>query len=235
MNKKEITDKEWLDLAWKHFQQHAQQRILYLNYFVVFSTILSTGLISTFQNNFQMPILGIGIGFIQIFLSYIFFKIDERNKFLTKHSERKLVSIEKLYQDKYESHFDLFSSEISETEKIKELDKEKFVLNRQLSHGKAYKIIFKIFTVIGVVGVVISSYNLIKTNNSEKKWAIRFEQQLNIIDSIKLVNSNQIITINKLQKKLEQIDSIDMKIELLSIEIKKQRGKTKTNTGSTNN
>ena len=123
MNEKEITDKEWLDLAWKHFQQHAQQRILYMNYFVVFSTILSTGLISTFQINFQMPVIGIGIGLIQVFLSFIFFKIDERNRFLTKHSETSIVSIETLYKEKHESNFQLFSSEIIETNKIKELDK----------------------------------------------------------------------------------------------------------------
>ena len=223
MNEKEITDKEWLDLAWKHFQQHAQQRILYMNYFVVFSTILSTGLISTFQINFQMPVIGIGIGLIQVFLSFIFFKIDERNKFLTKHSETSIVSIETLYKEKYESNFQLFSSEIIETERIKKIDKKKFFMNRQLSHGKAYRIIFLTFTIVGFIGVFISSYNLKESNKVSKNNSIKIENMQNVVDSIKRVNLNQEGTINRLQKEHEQIDLIIKRIDTLNIEMKKQK------------
>lgn len=148
-----LSDKEWLDLGWKYFQQHAQQRIIYFNYFVIFSTILTTGLVATFQANFQAPYLGIGIGLIQTFLSFVFWKIDDRNKFLTKHAEN---IIKKIESNAGESKYKIFSEEEIETVKLKNLDKSVFFLNRQISHGGSYRIIFGAFFFIGIVGSIIS-------------------------------------------------------------------------------
>ena len=228
MEQKEITDKDWLDLAWKHFQQHAQQKILYLNYFVLFSTILSTGLISTFQNNFQMPVLGIGIGLIQVFLSYIFCKIDERNKFLTKHSETSLISIETFYKEKFGSQFHLFSSEKTETDILKESDKKINYFKRQLSHGKAYRIIFITFAIIGILGICISTYNLIRTANVKPENISKFENFQRTVDSIKEGYTSQIDDIKKLHSKLDQINLENKRRDSIYMNIEKWQQETKT-------
>lgn len=149
-----ITNKEWLDLAWKYFQQHAQQRISYFNFFVIFSTILTTGLVTTFQESFDMPYLGCAIGLIQVFLSIMFWKIDQRNKFLTKHAEEVIKSYESSVDDTSLNR--LFINEEIKTSEQVSLDKEKFFIRRQITHGKSYKYIYLFFLLWGVAGIIIS-------------------------------------------------------------------------------
>lgn len=149
-----ITSKEWLDLAWKYFQQHAQQRISYFNFFVIFSTILTTGLVTTFQKSFEMPYLGCAIGLIQVFLSIMFWKIDQRNKFLTKHAEEVIKSYELSIDDI--SLNKLFASEEIKTNEQVLSDKSKFFLRRQITHGKSYKYIYLFFLLWGIAGIIIS-------------------------------------------------------------------------------
>jgi len=203
--KTKITDNEWLDLSWKYFQLHAQQRTQYFNYFVVFSTILSSGLIATFQNNFQLPYLGIGIGLIQMFLSYIFWKIDDRNKFLTKHSENIIKEIETDYKESENKTYKLFTNEEIETEKQKRLDKHSIFLCRQFSHGKSYRVIFIVFFIIGLIGVIISSNSyLVKSKNKNELQRI---DSLLIYENVKyktmgsmLKNQDSIIRLSKYKK-----------------------------------
>lgn len=212
MPDKSIKDKDWLDLAWKHFQQHAQQRIQYFNYFVIFSTILTTGLIATFQDNFQAPYLGKGIGCIQIFLSIIFWKIDERNKFLTQHSENLIKTIESDYKS-----YKLFTDEELKTQQLKEDNNKTFFINRQISHGKSYKIIFSTFFLIGIIGIVVSSIN-----TKAKKIS-----DLHKVDTLIEIN----LRLNSLNKALRNNDSIynenishykviDNKLDSLNISLK---------------
>jgi hypothetical protein len=74
-----VTEKEILTLSWNYFQQHAQQRLSLFNFFVVFASLMTTGLISTFQTKYEIHFIGIGVGLVLAFISFIFWKIDERN------------------------------------------------------------------------------------------------------------------------------------------------------------
>lgn len=217
MADKSITDKEWLDIAWKHFQQHAQQRIIYFNYFVVFSTILSSGLITTFQNNFQAPYLGICTGIVQIFLSFIFWKIDDRNKFLTQHAENVIKQIETDYNT-----YSLFNDEDVKTKELKESEKNRFYLFRQISHGKSYRIILIAFCIWGFIGVIISSINSIShssVNNENQRLVTLITNNENKIDSIKSELKCQekafIMSLDDNKNILSKLDSIN---KLLNIQ-----------------
>lgn len=57
-NNDNISKKEMLMIAWNYFQQHAQQRISYFNFFVAFSALITTGMISTFQEDYKYHIVG---------------------------------------------------------------------------------------------------------------------------------------------------------------------------------
>lgn len=204
--KTEITDKEWLDLAWKHFQQHAQQRILYFNYFVVFSTILTTGLVTTFQANFQGRFLGVGLGVIQAFLSYVFWKIDDRNRFITKHSESIIREIETTNTNKY----NLFTREETLTLEQFESDKSKWFWDRQITHGKSYKIIFLSFFFIGLIGSVVSlTSNFLKDKKLElvEKQEVKATIKLNLEDlnSLKKTIKQQGAEINLMSNKIDTL------------------------------
>jgi hypothetical protein len=161
MNEKiKIEPKDLLDISWKYFQQHAQQRISYFNFFVVFSALVTSGLISTFQEKFEAHYVGLFLGICQMVISCIFWKIDTRNKFLTKHSESVIRRIEGKYiisPDEPESEsFALFSLEEKETQILRESQKKMCFIKRQFSHSICFRLIYIFFFIMGLSGFVIS-------------------------------------------------------------------------------
>jgi hypothetical protein len=148
-----LTDKEWLDLSWKYFQHHAQQRVIHFNYFVVFSTILTTGYITTFQNNFSFEPLRIAIGVVQAFLAVFFAKIDERNSFLIKHAEDTIMGFEGRCLSSNEHPGFLFGGEVKKT--LSNKGKAKSWLLPLMTHGQLYRIIYGFFFVIGIIEVLL--------------------------------------------------------------------------------
>jgi hypothetical protein len=150
-NENGITEKEWLDLAWKYFQQHAQQRISYFNFFVIFSTILTTGYISTFQTNIRIPYIGLFIGLLQVLVSITFLKIELRNKFLTKNAEDVIKNIEKEYDKTGDKKFSLFCIEDLKTQNLSVKNKKSFFLFKQWTHGQTYLVFYLVYFGIGLL------------------------------------------------------------------------------------
>lgn len=212
----QITDKEWLDLAWKYFQQHAQQRISYFNFFVIFSTILTTGLVTTYQETFGLPYFGVAIGLIQVFLSVMFWKIDQRNRFLTKHAEEVIMS----YEAKNKANIDalLFSDENTKTIEREKSEKKKFLFLRQITHGKSYKIIYSFFFLWGIVGTLISATVSIASDDEKTNGKTKIEASVYLkydrIDSLKreIYRKDSItnLLVDNLKKLSTEIDSLEI-------------------------
>jgi len=192
-----VSEKEVLELAWNYFQQHAQQRLSFFNFFVAFSALTTTGLISTFQEKYDAHSIGIAIGLMLSLISYVFYKIDERNKYLTKKGEDAIKQIEKhfscakCYPDKIA--FQIFLGEEEDTGRLRVQQKKKNILLRQISHSKSFNIIFIIFFLVGIIGASASVYfqfygSDIKRNDIDQKTY----GELVIINAqlVRLVNSN---------------------------------------------
>ena len=204
MKKSSLSDKEWLDIAWKHFQQHAQQRIMYFNFFVVFSTILTTSLIATFQNNFKAQYLGVVFGLIQAFLAFIFWKIDERNKFLTKHSENIIKRIE---SNNDKNLYKIFSEEEINTQKQSEEDKTKRFFLRQISIGQAFKIIFGLYFCIGILGTLLSLVNCLTSDNTKDEKVDKLIIHIDKIEEIKNDINEQRNILNLVIEEIQQLNT----------------------------
>lgn len=146
--------------AWDYFQLHARQRMLLFNFFVVFATILSTGLVSTFKLTSDAHPIGAILGLLLVCISFIFWKLDERNKFLTKHGERALKYLES--QSNVCSKGDepppiqLFISEEWRTKQLRATQKSWPPWKRQISHSQSLNFLFSLYGVIGLVGAVVS-------------------------------------------------------------------------------
>ncbi len=174
-DKNAIQEKEVLDIAWKYFQQHSQQRISYFNFFVVFSGVMTTALLTTFQEKFEAHIVGLGIGIIQSLIAFTFWKIDERNKFLTKLAEDTIKEIESRYSfdddDLCVEKIKLFSREELLTSELKECQKSKVFFLRQFSHSKSYRLFFVAFFIAGLIGAGSSIFyhSIAKRNISTMK------------------------------------------------------------------
>lgn len=141
--KNKISEKDAYNTAWEYFKFHAQQRLTYLNYFIAFSVALTSAQIGILSANIGLQYIGIFIGIAQIFLAFIFIKIDKRNTFLTKLSENILREFEKFYSfsnnDEYLNSVKIFTIEEQESSKVK-----------MMSHRKTYKAIMLTFLVVGV-------------------------------------------------------------------------------------
>lgn len=155
-----LTEKDALDIAWKYFQQHAQQRVSYFNFFVIFSSLLTTGLLASLNTQFNFPQLGIGMGLMQMLIAFIFLKIDERNKYLTKISESALIKLESLYEchGVQNNEIQVFSHEFDKTSALRKTVKRWNIFS-QLSHSQCFKIIYVAYAIAGLIGVIFAINN----------------------------------------------------------------------------
>lgn len=154
-----LTEKEALDIAWKYFQQHAQQRVSYFNFFVLFSSIMTTGLIATLGPQFDLHLLGTGIGCMEVLIAFVFIKIDDRNKYLTKIGEDALKALEELYvlpEDVDRKRVVVFNKEVEQTASLKKAKKWHGAVTGQISHSKSFRIIYIGFAIAGITGVLVS-------------------------------------------------------------------------------
>ncbi len=147
--------KEAQQYIWQYFALHAGQRMTTFNYYVVLSSFTTTGLVTTFQPNFSNHYLGITLGILLLLLSFIFWKLDRRVRFLIKHSETFLKQIESELSN--ELPFDaikVFTNEEFETKQLK--DKRVYFWQRQLSYSENFSIVFLSFAAFGFVGLTSS-------------------------------------------------------------------------------
>lgn len=146
--------------AWDYFQLHARQRMALFKFFVVFATIMTTGLVSTFQPTFSAHLIGVILGLLLVCISILFWKFDERNKFLTKHGEQALKYLESQFnvfsKDDEPHPIQLFTSEEWRTKKLRETQKRWKLWKRQMSHSESLNLLFFLYGVIGLVGAVVS-------------------------------------------------------------------------------
>lgn len=113
------------------------------------STVFATQIYVDLRGNIIACILAV----IQIFLCFIFHKIDVRNKFLIKHTEKIIKDIENGFD---ESVPRILISEEQSTEILRLADKKKMYLLRQLSTTQLYNLFYTFFVVLGLIEFVFS-------------------------------------------------------------------------------
>lgn len=179
MDNKNIGDKEWLDLAWKYYQQQSQQRFSIFNFFVVFSTILISGYVNALDKGFTS--IGITIGLLQIFLTFMFLKIEARNKFMTKHAENIIKKLEAAYFSEGNENYSLFSSEEQATNELRQLQAKQSLFSKQWSFRQSFALIYKVFITIGLLAIV---YALLQKDRGVKMSQDQKLEQVHSKDTI---------------------------------------------------
>jgi hypothetical protein len=76
---------------WNYFQVHASQRLTTFNFYILISTVISTGFLIVIAN---MPIFALVLSIMLISLSFVFWKLDIRNKQLIRTAESGLKYLE---------------------------------------------------------------------------------------------------------------------------------------------
>ena len=147
---KELNEKDFLDLLWKYFTLHAQQRTQMLHFFILVESFLITGLITLFKTTGELLLFRFIISFAITFFAFIFYNLDIRTKKIIKYSENGIKIIENKYESFYGKNIMIFSTETDLTEK----EKKKFF--KPLSYSRLFKMIFVFYALIGLLSCVLS-------------------------------------------------------------------------------
>lgn len=147
-----------LDYAWGYFQSHATQRMSVFNFFVALAVLMTGALVGTFHKDFDSPYIGAVLGVGLMFVSFVFFKLDKRVKFLIKNAEDALSSLE--------AHFSPEGSDEPHVTQLVRWEAHRTAATRrryqrwspfaQWSFAQAFSLLFWFFGLVGALGAVLS-------------------------------------------------------------------------------
>ena len=142
--------------AWDYFEVHAEQRLKTFNFYLVLAALLITASSTAFRMQFFNPFVGLSLGLLLAFLSYIFQKLDLRNKELIGVGEQALMAIEKKMgpegQDEIPHVFQLFNREKYQTDLLKKNCSEHY------SYSQCFKWVYRC---LGWAGLALAIFHVV--------------------------------------------------------------------------
>ena len=139
------------DQAWLYFELHAKQRMSLFNFYIPLSTAIFAGIAALMSLEYAQKLIVIAFCLILIAVSIVFWLLDKRTKYLIRHSESIIKEIEKGYN--IPENLMLFNEEENKTIRNKKNHNPNFT--RMISYSKAFRSIYLLFILIGVVVIVI--------------------------------------------------------------------------------
>lgn len=147
--------KDQREYLWNYFSLHSSQRLTTFNFYIVFSTVTATGCMNVLAKN-GMSGIGIVLGLLLAFLSFVFWKVDSRNRQLIKCSEEALKYLEeKLMAEESteEEVLKIFTQEARQTEELRKNKSIAFWKNL-FSYATCFNMVFLSFGIAGVIAVI---------------------------------------------------------------------------------
>lgn len=156
-NKTKSADDVLRKLAWDYFQLHSSQRLTTFNFYLVISSVVAAGLVSTFQKDYRMPRGGILLGCLLLFFSFVFWMLDRRNRTLIKNAEAAL----RFYENETgpadtqatPHPVKIFSRDEFETGQRKS-NRSVFFWKNHYSYSDCFNFVFIGFGLVGIAGAV---------------------------------------------------------------------------------
>jgi hypothetical protein len=160
MNENEaFSPKDLHKYAWDYFQLHAGQRMSLFNFFVVLAVLMTSALVATFQKDFKMPLIGMGVGLCLSFIAFVCWKLDQRVRYFLKNAERAFAKLEAAFPtvtSNAEPHAtQLVRWEAYQTEKLRAVHC-RWAPNAQFSYAQSLHLMFVIFGFGGLLGSIVS-------------------------------------------------------------------------------
>lgn len=146
------------EYAWKYFQLHAGQRMSLFNFFVLISAILTAGLASALKTNGDIQFVKIALSVGLLFVSFSFWKLDQRVRFLVKHAECiiKKIETESVNKGENSEELSIFTQEEVKTKHLSNDRKWYCPFCCHLSYSKCFGIIYSLFAALGIIGIVLA-------------------------------------------------------------------------------
>lgn len=145
-----IGDDSLLDHAWRHFEFHAKQRLSLFNFCLIWAGLIIAAWSQAITDSEPQPIVAGALGVILAVSALVFWRMDQRNTFLTKMSESVLSAAE---ASAFEGGPVLFSTDNADAKLKKGL---RFLFAPQWSHGQALRVLFVLMGVTGLMGTAFA-------------------------------------------------------------------------------
>ena len=161
MNKTEVNEKlrtEIHEHAWKSFSIHADQRLKTFHFFVLLCTLVAGGIFTILKDGSHLLIGGL-LCLLLPFLSFIFWKLETRNRQLVKHAEAALKFIEDQWdlppQGQEPHPARIFWAEEHATNRLPRFPRSS-LFRAHLSYARCFNAVFAVFGIGGaIVGVAL--------------------------------------------------------------------------------
>ena len=157
-----INEDKILDTAWAYYQLHLERRLKFFSFFMTFLTVLTGGIfaiLSTAHDNVFMYIWAVVISALLILCSFVFWKIDERNKIYRDNAREVLKNIESAYFPCDENN-DIRIFTLEQQLRL-QAENQKGFLKKQYKSTILFKMIFIAFALVGFIGIAISIFYFI--------------------------------------------------------------------------
>lgn len=138
-----------LENAWRFFQLHAQQRMAVFNFYLIITGLVAAGLSACVIQMEKLSIVAGVLGLFLSFVSFIFWKLDQRVSLMIKASEKSIINIETKLALPIESIFIEDSGNLSNSY---------LYLLSPWTYGRCFRLSF---FVVGVIGIGFACNNLI--------------------------------------------------------------------------
>jgi hypothetical protein len=145
--------------TWSYFQLHAQQRLTVFHFYVLLCAALTTGLVTSLPKADQQTALPIALASLLIFFSFVFHRLDLRNRDLIKNAELGLRHIESEWAAGTKQAVALmpaavFSRDESRVQSAKKRNAFVSVFSSHLSFSDCFRYTFTSFALLGVGSII---------------------------------------------------------------------------------
>jgi hypothetical protein len=142
--------------AWDYFSVHAAQRLTSFNFYIALSSVAVTTYFASFKADSNLAFARPALSGLLCLFSFIFWKLDQRNRFLIKNAEKALKYLEGLDQSP-ESVTKLFTHEEQQTQLMRPKGWRRLMFWRSvLSYSDCFNLVFLVFFLVGLIGLAYS-------------------------------------------------------------------------------
>ena len=145
------------EYALRYFEVHANQRMSTFNFFIILDVLLITALVASFDNDFLYPNVAYAISIFIVFISFIFWKLDQRVRYLITHAEKALSKLEGAKISKNQDFPNLILEKNQQT--LRSNKKVGLcIMKTQMSYSQCFQAIYILFAIFGVGGLIVRLY-----------------------------------------------------------------------------
>jgi hypothetical protein len=144
--------------AWDIFSLHSSQRIATFNFYITLALAIILATTTVIQPSINVPIIALILSLIIIIISFVFYKLDARNKMLIKNAELALKEIEIRIETSAQEKNESVSLFYQDDQAVTQSRSKKSILfwKNYYSYSDCFNLVFWVFGFFGIIGIMIS-------------------------------------------------------------------------------